>query len=232
MTQAYQDEYKMFRDAMLRMNGIEPARKAYVLTGGPCCGKTSIIEMLQSNHYCTIDEVACWIIVEERIRGSDRLPWKNKLAFQDAVLQEQLLREARIPNNTPCYIDRGLPDGIAYLRAAGIEVPRRYTTYAAGRYDLVFLMQPLPHYQRTNDRHEDEAGARRLHDEIVKVYAEFGYETIEVPVLDTDENKSKEKRLAFILQKVAEHEESSRGVGEGDDNGTDIQSVQASCARD
>ncbi len=50
--------------------------KKYVLTGGPSVGKITVIEILAKRGYKILPEVARMIIEEERIKGTDILPWK------------------------------------------------------------------------------------------------------------------------------------------------------------
>ncbi|WP_028562347.1 ATP/GTP-binding protein [Paenibacillus pinihumi] len=48
-----------------------------VITGGPGCGKTTLLNELQKNGYNYVPEVARKIIQTQVSSGGDALPWKN-----------------------------------------------------------------------------------------------------------------------------------------------------------
>jgi predicted ATPase len=169
--------------------------KYYVITGGPGVGKTTVLELLAEKGYAIVPEAARMIIEEETIRGSDVLPWKNLARFQAAVAEKQLQNEAAAdaPIN---FLDRSIVDGYAYCMIGKIPAPDELLKNAAGRYEKVFLLEPLGSYVKDETRIEDERLAKQIHDEIIKAYIRFGYKPIVVPVLPPEE------RAAFILKQI------------------------------
>jgi predicted ATPase len=170
--------------------------KHYVITGGPGVGKTTVLELLAERGYGIVPEAARMIIEEETIRGSDVLPFKNLEKFQAAVAEKQLQNEAaaRAPIN---FLDRSIVDGYAYCVIGKIPPPEAMLKSARERYEKVFMLEPLDKYVQDEIRYEDGRLAKRIHDEIVKAYAHFGYAPIIVPVM------APEQRVAFILDKLS-----------------------------
>src|SRR3989338_538036 len=89
--------------------------KTYILTGGPGTGKSSLILALEQRGEYTIREAAEDHIKLRQANGIKE-PWTEP-DFQDLILDLQLRREERIPKETEkAFIDRGLPDGLAYAK--------------------------------------------------------------------------------------------------------------------
>lgn len=155
----------------------------YVITGGPCTGKSTMLEELKKDSYAIVPEAARKIINEERL-----VPWVCRKEFQKRVIELQLDLESRI-NGAVTFLDRGLPDNIAYYRIDGTPIEDEFFRICKGRYDKVFLMEPLGMYVNDYARKEDKEMMLRIHSEIEKTYAELEYKIIKVPVLPISERK-------------------------------------------
>lgn len=191
--------------------------KKYVLTGGPGVGKSTLLEILGKQGVYTIAEVATYIIERESARNSEILPWKNKAAFQKAVLETQIKWEAtpaRLNEETTRILengqyrkvktreqdietivqDRGIPDGIAYYLIDGLEAPTELLEAAKkANYTGIFILDPVP-YKNTTTRREDPETAKKLHEKIREVYESLGYKPITIPAT------SPEKRAELIMK--------------------------------
>jgi len=89
--------------------------RLYVLTGGPGSGKTTLLEELEKRRYKIDKEAAKDVILEEQGKGVKE-PWQ-KPDFQEKIVDLQLKRENELPRgNAVVFIDRGIPDGLAYCR--------------------------------------------------------------------------------------------------------------------
>ena len=159
-----------------------PAPRRFVLTGGPGVGKTTLARCLSNLGFGIVRETARDVIVEQRSRGSESLPWHDRTAFQLLVLEQQLIREAQAMASI-VFCDRGIPDGIAYLRVAGLPVPKSIAENARDRYELVFLLEPVGEVPADGVRYEDPETAARVHALIFEVYTELGYSVIRIPAL-------------------------------------------------
>lgn len=164
----------------------------YVITGGPCTGKSSTIDELKSLGQKTVEEAARSLIKE----GYD--PAKDPLTFQRMVIEKQLSLEARIPEWTPWsrgedhFLDRGVFDNVVYCTIFEVKVPEILQELISQdkkkqRYTKVFVLDPLPLYKNDAERPESEAKAKEIHAAIVEAYKEIGYKPIHVPVLTPKE---------------------------------------------
>ncbi len=173
----------------------EPGCRHFVLTGGPGVGKTVLLDHLSSMGFETVREAARDVIQEQLLLDSDVLPWRDQSTFQWHVLELQLRRESAAAGPV-VFIDRGIPDGIAYLRAYGLSLFTDMLEYARGRYHGVFLIDPHGTYVDDTERKEDAEQALMLHGVIDATYRDLGYDPVRVPSM------SVERRAEFILKWV------------------------------
>ena len=176
-----------------------------VITGGPGCGKSTIISELAQRGYTTIDEAARSIIIEEKIKESNKepyvLPETDLAAFQILVYNRQrfLEQEARKVGGI-LYADRGIIDNVGYCNAARIPVSHDlHTLCCTASYRHVFLLDPLPDYLYKNDgvRPETREESLRLTKHIEDAYLSYGYKVICVPFMQKEERAEYIERLAI-----------------------------------
>lgn len=163
-----------------------------VITGGPCVGKTTLINLLQDNGYKVVQEVATEIIKEGRIR-----PWVDRMQFQMEVLRMQLETErglAQYPKDI--FLDRGVFDGEAYFNVDGMAVPPIFNSIDPKRYELAFLVEPLSFFETTTVRRESLEFTLEITDRLEAAYARRGIEVVRVPFA------SPEERLNFVLKRL------------------------------
>jgi len=168
-----------------------------VITGGPCTGKTTVVNLLAEKGYLTTIEHARHYIDTQKIQGKTVEDIRrNKREFQLKVLKLQIAQEAELNVNEQIFMDRALPDALAYHRFLGLDYDD-YLVEECDRYQYkrIFILDRLP---LTNDyaRLEDETEQIRIHTLIREVYAELGYHPVRVPVLPPDE------RVDFILRNI------------------------------
>jgi predicted ATPase len=164
----------------------------YVITGGPCTGKTLLIKELERRGYPVVHETAR-ALIKEQMKGGDLLPWIRLADFQLEVLARQSVKEAKAPANA--FLDRGIPDGVAYCLEGRIAVPKTLEEKArqcAPRYTRVFILAPV-RYRKDKVRMEDKEQAKRLQELIEFVYSQFGATIRDVPVMSVRD------RARFVL---------------------------------
>ncbi len=168
----------------------------YVITGGPCTGKSSTILELHNAGYMIIPEVSRSIIEEEQIKENPILPWTNLYTFNELVTAKQKLLEEKIEDNIHklIFLDRGMHDNLVYCAYGDISIPPEllFETQIK-RYDHIFLLDRLPLYVVDEQRKEDSEKGISLHAGFEKVYRDAGYDVTRVPV------RSIEERAQFIL---------------------------------
>ena len=64
-----------------------------IITGGPCVGKTTVLESLCNEGYTTLSESAREIIEVELKKSKGILPWTNFRSFQKKVADFQIHKE-------------------------------------------------------------------------------------------------------------------------------------------
>jgi predicted ATPase len=172
--------------------------KRYVITGGPCSGKSTVLELLAKNGHRVIDETARPLIEREKAKGSDVLPWINPHKFQRVVARIQFRKEffAFIQFPDVIFLDRSLVDGCGYCVVEEVSVPWIIKRFGRKRYTKVFHLEMLPSYIYDTSRKEDRTLAIRIHEEIRNAYTVFGYEVISVPMMTPEE------RVEFILNSL------------------------------
>ena len=168
-----------------------------VITGGPCTGKTTVIDILSSRGYKTTIEHARHYVDTQRVKGRTvEEIRKNMTEFQVGVLNMQINQEAALDVNEQVFLDRAMPDTLAYYQFLGLELDNRLLEQCNKYcYRKVFILDRLP---LSNDyaRLEDKASQIRIHNLIIKVYQSYPCPIVFVPVLPPEE------RVDFILKNL------------------------------
>ncbi len=166
----------------------------YVLTGGPCSGKSTLLDYFKIQGYGTLPETAREVISE---RMQNTLTREEIRTRQEIIFVRQLERESLLRDYDSFFLDRSLIDGIAYTKLGlGSSISLFESVDLRHRYKSVFLLDLFP-FEKDSVRTEDnEEEARVAHEYIRMAYTDLGYTPIEVPV------GSVQERAAFILCKM------------------------------
>jgi predicted ATPase len=173
----------------------------YIITGGPGAGKTSLLTTLQNYGYPCSAEVSRALIMEELAKSSRCLPWLDLNCFAEKALERMIssyhmaadqvkvaaeteTAETEEAENDLVFFDRGIPDIIAYLSAAGLPVTEKYIT-ALHQYPYqktVFLLRPWQSiYVKDPARWQTFEEAETICRNIEETYQSAGYHIIELP---------------------------------------------------
>lgn len=170
--------------------------KWYVVTGGPSCGKSTVMNRLAYLGHAVRPETARLYIDDELSKGRTLEQIRSdELAFQSKVLEMKKWAEERAPLSERIFWDRGMPDSIVYLERCGADATPAREASAARRYHRVFLLERIP-YQSDYCRTEDEKTAQAIHEALGRCYRSLGYEVVEVPLASIAE------RAEFILARL------------------------------
>ena len=173
---------------LLEKNNV--SAKKIIITGGPGTGKTSVIKSLSDKGYICFPEVSRQITLEARKEGVDQLFLEDPLLFSQKLLEgrtSQFLEANKYFNET-IFIDRGIPDIIAYMDYTQQQYPD-YFTEACEKYiyDTIFLLPPWEAiYVSDEERYENFEQAVAIHDYLEKAYIKCGYDLIDVPTGKVD----------------------------------------------
>lgn len=167
-----------------------------VLTGGPCSGKSTLLTELQKKGFRIVPESARAVVDQEMASGKTLHQVRSdKAAFQYKVTARQIKTESELPFDEMLFLDRALPDSIAYHSLHGLGPEKISKLCARGLYQRVFLLELLP-FQKEAIRTEDPLTAARLHELIREAYTDLGYLVISVPVM------SAKDRLRFVCDRL------------------------------
>jgi len=172
----------------------------YIITGGPGAGKTTLLQALKDAGYHCSEEASRRLIAEEVAKGSGCLPWIDLSSFAGKVLERMVHSYSETNASTgPTFFDRGIPDIIAYLKAAHLPVDDRYYT-AVQRHPyqhLVFILPPWKGiYVNDAERWQTFEEAAHLYSCIRDTYQALGFTLITVP------EEPVHVRMNFVLQTI------------------------------
>ena len=169
----------------------------YVITGGPSTGKTTLINMLNEKGYNTTIEHARHYIdtMIDNGRTIEEIR-ENKREFQQGILKMQIEQENSISKKQMFFLDRAIPDALAYYNFLNIEVDEFLDQAIKNcKYKKIFILDKLPlikDYARIENKNDQTV----IHDLITKVYNSLPFPVVHVPVL------SPEERVKFILNNL------------------------------
>ncbi|SIT77231.1 AAA family ATPase [Pontibaca methylaminivorans] len=161
----------------------------FVVTGGPGAGKTSLIEELARRGFHTIPESGRAIIQDEMRRGGSALPWADRTAFAERMLQRDLDAYRTAQTRTgPVIFDRGVPDILGYLTLCRLPVPPQLAAAAeTARYNRRVFLAPYwdDIFTQDAERKQSRAEAEATCAAMRATYAALGYDIMELPRADT-----------------------------------------------
>ena len=171
--------------------------KRIVITGGPGIGKSSIINELIKRDYTCFEEVSRQVTLDARKDGIEQLFLTKPLLFSERLLEartQQFIDAESVDANT-VFLDRGLPDVLAYMDYAKSIYPKYFIeTCERYKYDKVFVLSPWQEiFVSDSERYENFNQAVEIHHALLNTYKNFDYELLDVP-FDTVE-----KRADFII---------------------------------
>ena len=169
----------------------------YVITGGPGSGKTTVVNQLNMlGHHTTIEHARHFIDTQMITGKSVEEIRKNQIEFQKGILDMQILQEASLSPDELIFLDRALPDALAYYRFLNLPVNKELEdALKKAFYKKVFILESLP---LINDyaRLEDETAQKRISKLIVEVYESFPFPITHVPIMTPME------RVEYILKNL------------------------------
>lgn len=161
----------------------------FVIAGGPCSGKTSILRALQTLHYKVAFEPAELLIKEALVAGKTASELRqDPLEWQQRVIEADLKLFAAIPLDQQIFVDTSLIETYVFAKRAGMEFGHHLLKYLKHlRFKAVFFLTPLQVHETTTVRLEDQKTALALSEEILEAYQFFGYQAHKIPPFSIEE---------------------------------------------
>ena len=159
----------------------------YVITGGPCSGKTTTVDALRKLGYKTTVEEARHYLDVQRAHGKNLSEVeRNRRRFQLKVLKYQIRQENSLDPKEIVFLDRAVPDARAYYRFWGLPEDRLLTEAMNHiSYKKVFILNCLP-LVKDYARREDVVAQERIQSLLHDVYESLPFQVIHVPVMPLD----------------------------------------------
>jgi len=177
------------------------AQEIIVLIGGPGTGKTTIIEGLKAKGYCCYPEISREITLEAKKQGIEQLFLEKPLLFSELLLEgrKKQHQNALAEPHERVFIDRGIPDILAYMHYIGDSYPAFFDAACREHlYHKIFILPPWEEiYESDAERYENYEQAKLIYNHLVETYSHYGYQLTEVP------KDSVEKRIEFILNSLS-----------------------------
>jgi predicted ATPase len=156
-----------------------------IITGGPGCGKSTLIEALAAAGHAHMPEAGRSVIIDQLAIGGQALPWGDLALFGELMLQWDLRshREAAQLSGT-VFFDRGLPDMVGFYRLIGRPLPDHVHAAAQRfRYRPTVFIAPYWEqiYRNDDQRKQSPEEAERTYRVMAEVYPRYGYQLRELP---------------------------------------------------
>lgn len=175
-------------------------KKIILIIGGPGSGKTTLINELTGQGYICYPEISREVTKQAQEKGITNLFLTEPLLFSQLLLEGRIKQhvEAINENTDIVFIDRGIPDVLAYMHYKGDDYPESFDLACKNHvYHQIFLLPPWENiYSSDEQRYENFEQAQEIHNHLVATYKKYGYDLIEVP------RDTVEARIKFILERI------------------------------
>lgn len=170
----------------------------HVITGAPSCGKSTLINLLANRGFQTVPEVARSYLENEVAKGKtiDEIR-SNRASLESSIKEMQMEIEGGLQDNDCIFLDRAIPDNLAWYRVSGLDPNELLRECFQHRYASVFILDQLP-LKHDDIRHQDAALQSFLDEWHSRDYRALGYTVMRVAVMPPEE------RLAFVLKVLVE----------------------------
>ena len=169
----------------------------HVISGAPSCGKTTLINLLAARGVQVAPEGARIYLERELERGRSLEEIRsNSAGTERGIAEMQLEIERGLPHDDRIFLDRAVPDCLAWYRYFGLDPNELLRNCFHHRYASIFLLERLP-LQPDGLRFRDDMLQVFSEQWHVRDYTALGYGITRVPVLPPEE------RLAFVLRLLA-----------------------------
>lgn len=189
-----------FRDVELDRNllatSFEVETNWHVLAGGPSCGKTTMLGLLEREGFRTVPECARMYMEGELAAGRtiDEVRRDPRL-LQRRIFDLQLEVEQELEPGQAVFLDGALPGSLAWYRVFGMDPNDILDLCFRHRYESVYVLDPLP-FHTDAIRFDEDAHATFIDDWTYRDFCALGYDVVRIPVM------SPEDRLDFLVKSL------------------------------
>ena len=161
------------------------SKEIIVIIGGPGTGKSTIIDGLVEKGFCCYPEISRQVTLEAKKQGIEQLFLENPLLFSELLLEgrKNQFKSALEETHNIVFIDRGIPDVLAYMHYIGDSYPAFFDAACKEHnYTKIFILPPWEEIYISDDaRYENYEQAKLIYAHLKETYEKYGYNLIEVP---------------------------------------------------
>ena len=120
-------------------------KEIIVIIGGPGSGKSSIIDGLIGKGFCCYPEISRQVTLDAQKQGIEQLFLENPLLFSELLLEgrKKQFNSALEEKHEVVFIDRGIPDVLAYMHYIGDSYPTHFDLACRENlYTKIFILPP------------------------------------------------------------------------------------------
>jgi predicted ATPase len=176
---------------------VPQTMNGYVITGAPCSGKTSVIEGLSRRGCKVVPEAARAYIDSQLNLGYSLEEIKSDiLSFERHILHAKVRIEKKLSKTQNVFLDRAIPDSIAYFQLVGLAWTEPLAYSRMFRYKKIFMFDQLA-FEKDAVRSENPILSAHIESLLEQCYRDLGYPITRVPALPIDQ------RIEFILANIS-----------------------------
>ena len=196
MSNSVQDRFRVTElDPDLLATPFNVQTNWHVITGGACCGKTTLIDLLAEKGYQTLPEIPRQYIECELAKGRTLDEIFASADDERAMKDWQRRAEDGLRAGEVAFLDRAMPDFLWFWRLHGLDPNEIVEECLHHRYASVFILDLLP-LELDGARIEDKTFTVHFDECLVRDYTALGYDVIRVPVLPPKD------RVEFVLESL------------------------------
>lgn len=154
-------------------------KNKFVITGPPSSGKTTILNIIRQRGLKVLSDTSREILLKKEQCQVDI----SDIRFSDLIFERQLEKESSLDEKEICFLDMSLVECIVFRKLKQQSMDKLLNIEFKHRYDMVFLLSPLPFekdgYRDTND----EQQIYKIFELMKKIYVELGYKVYIIPEL-------------------------------------------------
>jgi predicted ATPase len=195
MTDGSEFEFRAVElDRNLLATSFEVQTNWHVLAGGPSCGKTTLLGLLERSGFQTVPECARKHMEGELAAGRTIEEVRHDpVVLQRRIFDLQRETEQKLEVGDALFLDGALPGSLAWYRVFGMDPNDILPSCFRYRYASVSI--PLP-FHTDGIRCDEDAHANFIDAWTYRDFSALGYDVRRVPVM------APEDRLAFVLKSL------------------------------
>ena len=169
----------------------------HVIAGGPCSGKTTLIEALKAEGFSVFPESSRVLLEEGKARGQSAEEMRfDPIEWQRTVCEKDHALFSNIDPQEPVFTDTSFLENLVFSDQAGLVMgPNIQRWLKQHRYKTVFFLAPVESSETDESRLESSHTAAQISTQVWGRYLEFGYQPVILPAERTEQRIARIRAL-------------------------------------